>query len=155
MADNDQILQCPACQKTMKKIFMPEQGINLDVCLDGCGGIYFDNREFKYFDEQHENTDALLKVLEGKTFEQVDESLTRKCPVCGTNMVKNHSSVRKEIQIDECYFCGGKFLDNGELIKIRAEYKTEADRSADFLSTVCKTIGNIEETDIDDSGRRF
>lgn len=138
MADNNQTLLCPACQKTMKKIFMPKQGFHLDVCLDGCGGIYFDNREFKYFDEQHENMDALIEAIEGKEFEKVDRNLIRKCPACGSDMVKNYSSVRKEIQIDECYFCGGKFLDNGELSKIREEYATEADRSADFLKEAYK-----------------
>lgn len=152
MADNDQVLVCPACQKQMKKIFMPEQGVNLDICIDGCGGIYFDNREFKNFDEQHENIDALIEAIEGKEFEKVDESLIRKCPVCGSNMVKNFSSVKREIQIDECYFCGGKFLDNGELIKIREEYATEADRSADLLKAVYKTVSNVNGMGVNDAG---
>ena len=57
MADNFKTIKCPACQKEMHKIFIPSEGINIDVCLDGCGGIYFDNREFKSFDEQHESID--------------------------------------------------------------------------------------------------
>ena len=39
MADNFNIIKCPACQKEMKKVFIPEKGINVDVCVDGCGGI--------------------------------------------------------------------------------------------------------------------
>lgn len=61
---------------------MPAEGINIDVCLDGCGGIFFDNREFRQFDEKAENIDEILKEIEGKEFEKVDESLTRTCPVC-------------------------------------------------------------------------
>lgn len=141
MADNLKIIYCPACGKEMAKVFMPEQNINLDVCVNGCGGIYFDNREFQQFDERHENIDALIDAIKGKTFKLVDESLKRTCPVCGATMVKNFSSIRKNIQIDECYSCGGKFLDNGELIKIRGEYETEADRSADFLKAVYSTAG--------------
>ena len=47
MADTLKELKCPACGKVMEKVFIPSEGINLDICTDGCGGIYFDNREFK------------------------------------------------------------------------------------------------------------
>lgn len=88
MSDTLQPIKCPACHKDMVKIFMPAEGINIDVCLDGCGGIFFDNREFRQFDEKAENIDEILKEIEGKEFEKVDESLTRTCPVCGSKMVK-------------------------------------------------------------------
>ncbi len=141
MADNVKTINCPACGKEMVKIFMPEQNINLDVCVNGCGGIYFDNREFQQFDEKHENIDALVEAVKGKIFTLVDDSQTRMCPVCGAKMVKNYSSIKKDVQLDECYSCGGKFLDHGELIKIRSEYETEADRSADVLKAVYNTAG--------------
>ncbi len=141
MADNFKTIKCPACQKEMHKIFIPSEGINIDVCLDGCGGIYFDNREFKSFDEQHENIDQILKAIEGKEFIKVDETLPRTCPVCGARMVKNFASIKKEVQIDECYACGGKFLDHGELTKIRSQYLTEADRSADTMAYLYETVG--------------
>ncbi len=141
MADNFKTLRCPACQKEMKKVFVPSEGVNVDICLDGCGGIYFDTREFKYFDEQDENIEEIVKAAEGKTFAKVDESLPRTCPVCGARMVKNYASVKKEVQIDECYSCGGKFLDHGELEKIRAQYATEEERSADIMKEVYSTVG--------------
>ena len=68
MADNLEIINCPACGKEMQKVFMPSAGINLDVCVNGCGGIYFDNREFKKFDEQHEDIEPLVKAFEGRTY---------------------------------------------------------------------------------------
>lgn len=52
MADTLKALKCPACGKDMEKVFIPNLGINLDICTDGCGGIYFDNREFERFDEK-------------------------------------------------------------------------------------------------------
>jgi len=142
MADNFEIIKCPACQKEMKKVFISAKGINVDVCTDGCGGIYFDNREFKHFDEQHENIDEILNVLKDKTFDKTDETKVRVCPYCSTNMVKNYSSINKQVQIDECYTCGGKFLDNGELEKIRGEYLNEEARSADFTNKLLKMIEN-------------
>ena len=142
MADNkDTIINCPACGKPMKKIFMPSQGVHLDVCVDGCGGIYFDNREISKFDEPHEDISPLKEVLQGKEFITVDESQTRVCPVCGSDMVKNYASAKKEIQVDECYHCGGKFLDYGELDKIRSQYDTEAQRSDDVMKKLYSDVG--------------
>lgn len=130
MADTYKIIDCPACGKPMKKVFLPEAGINIDICLDGCGGIFFDNREFKKFDEQHENLDEVIQSAESSTFPiQPDEDAVRVCPACGANMVKNSTSDKNEIIIDECYSCGAKFLDHGELTKIRAEYATEKERA--------------------------
>ena len=149
MADNFNTIKCPACQHEMVKIFVPREGINIDVCVNGCGGIYFDNREFKYFDEQHENIDEIIKAIDGKTFEPVDENLPRSCPVCGARMVKNYSSAKKEVLVDDCYACGGKFLDHGELQKIRAQYKTAEDRSEDVMKLIYGTVGqeikNLQE----------
>ncbi len=141
MVENFADLKCPACQKNMVKVFVPTAGVNVDICLDGCGGIYFDGREFDAVNEEHEDIDTILEALKGKTFEKVDESLPRTCPVCGSIMHKNYSSIKKEIQVDDCYSCGGKFLDNGELIKIREEYDTDAERTADTMAFVYETVG--------------
>lgn len=141
MADSLQTLTCPACGKAMKKIFVPDAGVNVDICVDGCGGIYFDNREFSKFDENSENIDEILEEIEGKTFAPVDGSALRVCPACGAKMVKNFSSARGQIMIDECYSCGGKFLDNGELQKIRAEFETEAERAQATMEELYKTVG--------------
>ncbi|MBR6098914.1 zf-TFIIB domain-containing protein [bacterium] len=131
MADSYKTLICPACGKEMKKIFISEIGISLDICADGCGGIYFDNRELKKMDEQHEHLDEFIQEIENKDFSnvQVDEDADRICPACGAKMVKNSTSVNNNIIIDECYSCGGKFFDHGELSKFRAEYATEKERS--------------------------
>lgn len=141
MADTFKTLKCPACQKEMIKIFIPSEGVNVDVCLNGCGGIYFDNREFSHFDEQHENIEEILEATKDKSFDKVNEYFPRSCPVCGARMVKNFASPKREVQIDECYKCGGKFLDNGELQKIRAEYKTQEERSEDTMKMIYKTVG--------------
>jgi len=141
MADTFKNIKCPACQKDMVKVFMPTEGVNLDVCLNGCGGIYFDNRELYHFDEQHEKVDELLEKIKGKFFEKTDENLPRNCPVCGAKMVKNFASPKQNVQIDECYTCGGKFLDNGELQKIKAEYKTKEERIDDVTQMIYNSMG--------------
>ncbi|MBP7211830.1 zf-TFIIB domain-containing protein [bacterium] len=155
MADTFRELKCPACQKVMKKIFIPKEGINVDVCVDGCGGMFFDNRELKDFDEANENIDEILNAIKGKTFTPVDTNNKRVCPACGANMVKNFSSAKHQITIDECYSCGGKFLDANELVEFRSEYDTEEARSQDMLNQVQNTVGiEIEKLDAENAERR-
>lgn len=131
MADTHTKINCPACGNEMKKIFIAELGLNIDICADGCGGIYLDNRELQKIDEQNEHVDEIIQELENKDFShvQIDENAVRICPACGAKMVKNPTSVKGEVIIDDCYTCGGKFLDHGELTKIRAEFATEKERS--------------------------
>ena len=142
MADNLEEITCPACGKIMKKVFMPTQGVYLDVCLDGCGGIYFDNREFKKFNEANEDISPLIKAYENKVFNKVDTDKIRFCPVCSMKMVKHYSSSLKEVQVDDCYGCGGMFLDYNELERIRAEYKTELDGDLDAMKDLYFNVGN-------------
>ena len=127
MADTMKKIECPACGKEMKKIYIEDASACVDICTQGCGGIYFDNREFEKFDEPNESVDAILAELEGKEFEFVDEREVRICPVCNIPMVKMGSG-RTGVQIDVCNNCGAKFLDNGELQKIREGKLEERDR---------------------------
>ena len=121
MADTLDEILCPACGKAMKKVFLEDKNFNLDVCLDGCGGIFFDNREYKQVLKE-EDIAEFLNLLEGKNFETVYDGDKRTCPLCGSTMVKNYANISERVLIDECYNCGGVFLDNGELQKIKAKY---------------------------------
>lgn len=140
MADTKNELICPACGNKMEKVLIEHTGFNIDICLNGCGGIFFDNREFKHFDEKAESIKQIEKLTTGKEFIHADESYVRYCPACKSAMVKNFSSANKTIEVDECYICGGKFLDNQELQKIRAEYETEADRSKAVLNAFASSL---------------
>lgn len=141
MADTKKDIFCPVCKTKMEKIFIEELKINLDICVDGCGGMFFDNREFKHFDEKHEDISPILSAIEGKEFKSYPDVEQRTCPACGNKMVKNFSSINKIIQVDDCYSCGGKFLDNQELIKIRNEYQNDEDRTNDVLQYFYNAYG--------------
>lgn len=119
MSDTYKVIKCPACGATMTKIFVPSQGVSIDICDNGCGGIYFDNRELDMFKNCPEaNTKEILELFENKVFNKIDEDLPRICPNCSTRMVKN-TIANSTVQIDSCYACGGIFLDYGELNLIR------------------------------------
>ncbi len=135
-------IKCPACGKEMEKVFIPSQGINIDICTDGCGGIFFDNREFEAFNEEHEDISLIKEKLDGKIFDKVDTNAQRMCPACGAKMVKNSASVGSKIIVDDCYICGGKFLDNEELYLIRKEYKNDAERTSAAIGYLFNNVGD-------------
>ena len=141
MADTLEEINCPACGKKMEKVFIPSEGINVDICLDGCGGIFFDNREFETFDEENEDISAILEKIKDKDFEPVDENATRMCPCCGIAMVKNTSGLGSNVVVDDCYGCGGKFLDNSELQKIRSEYTNDQHRTDEAMQYLYHKVG--------------
>ena len=163
MADNQkQDLKCPACGKEMKKIFVSEAGINIDICLDGCGGIFFDNRELNKLDCADDNIDEILKAAEGRTFNQVDASEIRTCPICNIPMVKMGAAVGG-MEIDVCNVCGAKFLDNNELKVIRNGSSLTDSEAAEVLDSLCEemykndlkdVIGDRSVTNLKSSPRR-
>ncbi len=133
MKDNREILICPACGKDMEKVKMHDEGLFLDVCLNGCGGIYFDNRELEKFDEKTENIDDLTAAYKGRTFETAEDR-DRVCPSCGNNFVKHFVGVEMDVKIDDCYSCGGKFFDFCELEKMREQYNSTKERINDVVN---------------------
>ena len=62
MTDTLDFVKCPACGNEMVKIFANETA-NVDICLDGCGGIFFDNHELEKFDEPKENIDDVIAFV--------------------------------------------------------------------------------------------
>ena len=133
MADNYKFIECPACGKTMKKVYLENQGFIVDICLDGCGGLWLDTRELPKVDDQNEDITPIVQAYQNCDFKKVDTNETRICPLCGVKMVKNNVSAKQEILIDECYTCGGKFFDYKELDTMRAQYNNDKERVADVL----------------------
>ena len=119
--DSSLFLRCPACDNEMTKVFLPELGFNIDICIDGCGGIYFDNREYEQLRTPEKDITSILDLIKDKTYIKVNEVFQRKCPSCHTKMIKMGTGKAK-VEIDVCPVCGGKFLDSGELEAIREAY---------------------------------
>ncbi len=135
MSDNYQTIRCPACGNKMKKVFIPSAGVNVDICVDGCGGIYFDRKEIQHFQKGNDNSyNEIKKELSGKIFTPVNQNETRVCPVCAAKMVKTKIQ-GLNVEIDTCYSCGGIFLDNGELELIRESMKKTSYQKAQEPNT--------------------
>ena len=121
-------MNCPVCQKEM--VVEDFGGVNIDVCKNGCKGMWFDWRELGRLDEKNEGLGSALQ--EALSYERTnDENRGQiKCPKCGLPLHTHKYESAKEINIDECYQCGGFFLDSGELKAIRENFMSEAERDA-------------------------
>lgn len=149
MADTKENLVCPACGEEMTKVYMKGQNMNVDICLDSCGGILFDNRELEKCDEVGENVLEILEAIKEKMFIDVDQSKQRECPVCGAMMAK-YKTCGGAVEIDNCAFCGAKFLDNGELEKIRQLNLLDEDATSTISKEFEEMTGYLMNEEISD-----
>ena len=121
-------MKCPACSNKMSEVQV--QDVSVDVCKDGCGGIWFDWFELKKVDEPHESLGEDLIHVRRDSRVEVDLDAGRHCPRCeGQSLLRHFASVKREVTIDECPACAGFFLDYGELNQIRDQYASEEERS--------------------------
>ena len=115
-------MKCPVCSKQMlQKDF---GGVAVDVCAEGCKGIWFDWFELSKLDERNEGEgQALQEALKNSRVNDASRSPIR-CPKCGLPLHAHKYPSDKEMNVDECYQCGGFFLDSGELKVIREHSMT-------------------------------
>jgi len=131
-------MKCPACNKQLqtKKL----EGMEVEICKGGCGGLWLDRTEYKKVDNQTESIGQELLNIER------DENITinhgkRLCPKCNNIvLMRRFSSVKREIEIDKCPYCGGYWLDGGELGRIRHLFDNEKDKG----SATTKYLNNFQ-----------
>ena len=156
MTDTIEKVYCPACGKLMHKIFIGKLGINVDICTDGCGGLYFDNNEIREFSDVNDDISEIKQQLANKTYLPVNQNKTRVCPSCNTPMAK---TLTAGVQIDTCYQCGGIFLDNGEFEIVRTHFKKLPRKPQASIENILEALGennNIyDEYPINISQERF
>ena len=155
MADNLENLICPACGAELVKCFDSENNFHIDICINGCGGIYFDNREVEKYDEPHEDIQFILDLIKDKTFEPTDTSKERVCPACQYPMVKIGTGI-DDVEIDVCNTCGAKFFDNNELQKIRTVIVEEDKNLPEILENIWEKtmLGIIREEKLESFKRK-
>lgn len=118
---------CPACSNNLQQMVIND--VTLDVCVGGCGGVWFDDLELKKFDEPHESDGNLLLNINKDPNIEVDHSKRLNCPNCNDIVMARHFfSVKMAVELDECYKCGGIWLDFGEMTVLQNLYKTEEEK---------------------------
>jgi Zn-finger nucleic acid-binding protein len=119
-------MECPVCKKIMSE--QDFGGVKVDVCNTGCKGIWFDWFELKKLDEKNEGMGDLLKQSLNSEHHKDSNRGKIKCPKCQNPMTAHFYQSSKEVTVDECYQCGGFYLDSGELEVIRENFMNEQDR---------------------------
>ncbi|MGF1510495.1 MAG: zf-TFIIB domain-containing protein [Myxococcota bacterium] len=120
-------MECPACPQSLTEVKL--QDVTVDVCQEGCGGIWFDNYELQKVDEAHEHQGESLLAMPGSDPVPVDHEERRHCPRClDFVMMRHFFSVKQKVEIDRCPQCNGVWLDLGELLQIRKAFAREEDR---------------------------
>lgn len=122
-------MNCPACDRILKGLTVAD--VAIDVCRDGCGGLWFDQHELEKFDEPHEEAGAALLEIARAPDVVLDPAKRISCPLCdGTVLMRHFFSVKRKVEVDECPTCGGFWLDVGELRQIRSLFPSEEARRA-------------------------
>jgi Zn-finger nucleic acid-binding protein len=121
-------MTCPACGRELTT--MTAGPIAVDVCVNGCAGIWLDHFELEKIDEQSESAGAALLEIPGDRSLSIALGRPRSCPKCGPEMVmmRHFESVARKVAVDECPNCGGVWLDAGELRGIRSEFPSDEAR---------------------------
>jgi Zn-finger nucleic acid-binding protein len=120
-------MKCPACGGEMVR---ENFGINVDVCERGCKGLWFDRGELRMLDEHDEGLGAALEAALRAPRRNDEKRGPLTCPACGIPMHTHAYARDRAVNVDECYKCGGFFLDSGELKEIRDHYMADADVKA-------------------------
>lgn len=139
-------MKCPACSGEMvEKDF---GGVLVDVCKDGCKGIWFDWFELQKLDENNEGLGTALDdaLAEGRVSDAGRGQIA--CPKCSVPMHIHKYKFSKDVNVDECYACGGFFLDAGELAVIRETFMDEAAAQA-YTEELMNKVPSFQEAQLD------
>ncbi len=121
-------MKCPACQASMS--VEDFGGVEVDVCKSGCKGIWFDWHELTRLDEDHEGFGNALREAAEHPRANDEKRGRLNCPRCSSPMHAHRYKRAQQVNVDECYACGGIFLDSGELQAVREEYMSDAEQQA-------------------------
>lgn len=139
-------MKCPVCSQEM--VQEDFGGVKVDVCLYGCKGIWLDWMELQKIDEKNEGLGNALK--EALNYPRANDGSRGaiNCPKCGIPMHAHQYESSKEANVDECYNCGGFFLDSGELRTIRETFMSEEEEEK-YAQKLLNEIPDYQEAQDD------
>jgi uncharacterized protein len=117
-------MKCPVCNAEMVK---KDFGIAVAVCENGCKGMWLEQDELRMLDEKNEGLGSALEEALRYPRNNHGQRGQIKCPKCSIPMHTHKYKMAKEVNVDECYNCGGFFLDSGELTEIRDNHMSDAE----------------------------
>ncbi len=139
-------MKCPVCSKPL--VQYQAGAFDVDICRDGCSGIWFDKSELEKCDEFHESFPEELLRLNKNPQVVIDRSKPRSCPVCaGQPLTRITIDPETRFEIDSCQSCHGHWLDVGELERMRKVSKSDAEmerRISDFEKRASQQLKDVD-----------
>lgn len=120
-------MKCPVCGKEMVQ---ENFGVKVQVCENGCKGIWFDQGELAQLDANNAGAGAALENALRHPRANDGKRGPINCPKCAIPMHTHKYKRDQEVNVDECYRCGGFFLDSGELTEMRNHRLSDAEVQA-------------------------
>ena len=120
-------MKCPVCSTEMVQ---KDFGADVDVCANGCKGIWFDQHELRKLDEKNEGLGNALEEALRYPRNNAGSRGQIACPKCSMPMQTHKYRNAQEVNVDECYGCGGFFVDSGELTEMRDYQMSDAQVTA-------------------------
>lgn len=120
-------MNCPRCSRDLQPV--KAAGVTVDLCQDGCGGIWFDLFELEKMDQPDESAGWLLDNVRIDPSLDIDLEKAINCPRCN-GITLMHQKYREDshLMVDKCRVCGGTWLDFGELFAIRSQNPTTSEQ---------------------------
>jgi len=135
-------MNCPACSSVLTE--RTTGSLTVDICEDGCGGIFFDRFEIQQVDEAPEGAgEALLQWSNLGTTKTPNTSKRYQCPRCDMIMMRSLFKPDIKVTVDTCPKCAGLWLDKGELNAIRDATGSDADRKKAAQRFVYQAFADI------------
>lgn len=110
---------------------IPLDGVGVECCSEGCGGLWFDRAELQRVGPR--DLSMIAPLVNSKLVEhsQIDSHVQRKCPKCvGEPLIRVRLGFEVEVEIDVCLQCAGVWLDHGELEIVRGDLLGSAEALA-------------------------
>ncbi len=120
-------ISCPGCNTPMVRENFASAMI--DVCVDGCYGLWFDANELVKLDHHKKGFGSALERAVNQPFSPPGDPEPRSCPHCHTPMDVVQYQLAQQVTVDECPTCDGVYLDAFELAQIRNRPMTESERA--------------------------
>ena len=138
-------MNCPACSTPLHTARV--DNVEIEVCTEGCHGIFLDRHELNDSDDKAEPLGAaILSLFDGPPKVSPDTTKRYRCPHCEMWMMRHKFRPNIEVTVDTCPKCAGVWLDGGELERIRGVSGDEAERRASTEKFVRMAFGRAVPT---------
>lgn len=139
-------MKCPACSSEMTTEDF--DGVSVDVCRDGCKGIWLDWMEMCRLEHDNQPLNAAVQEAFAWPRKNDDNRGPLNCPKCNEPMHQHLAEDDKGVKLDECYDCGGFFLDSGEMKDIH-DHKMSEDEQQAYADKLMDGVPEFKQAQLD------